>query len=394
MAGKHFWQRAAAAVITAALIVVPAATTAFAENTNVDTLRQQQSDYQNQQKENQAKIDQLKSDQTQKEAYKAALQDQVSNLQHQIDTYNQQIGDLDQDIAAKQDQIQSKQKEIDSGFALLKERLRALYISGEASNLEILLSSKSLTDLADKTEAIKMVSDHDKQLIDTLKNHLTEIEAQKTEIEQSRQEVSDAKNALDQKRTELDTVMEETQQVINDLAGSAEALEEQNKEIAQKEAATAEQIDSWYANYYSQKQSSSDVVVMPSGGGQFVWPVPYTMNVTSGFGPRWGTNHKGIDISSGGVYGQPIVASASGTVIVADAGGWGGGGYGTWVSIDHGNGFSTVYGHMSSLCVSVGQAVQQGQVIGYVGSTGDSTGPHCHFEVRVNGVAQDPLNYV
>ncbi|UZT82375.1 murein hydrolase activator EnvC family protein [Caproicibacterium sp. BJN0003] len=393
MAGKHFWQRAAAAVITAALIVVPAATTAFAENTNVDTLRQQQSDYQNQQKENQAKIDQLKSDQTQKEAYKAALQDQVSNLQHQIDTYNQQIGDLDQDIAAKQDQIQSKQKEIDSGFALLKERLRALYISGEASNLEILLSSKSLTDLADKTEAIKMVSDHDKQLIDTLKNHLTEIEAQKTEIEQSRQEVSDAKNALDQKRTELDTVMEETQQVINDLAGSAEALEEQNKEIAQKEAATAEQIDSWYANYYSQKQSSSDVVVMPSGGGQFVWPVPYTMNVTSGFGPRWGTNHKGIDISSGGVYGQPIVASASGTVIVADAGGWGGG-YGTWVSIDHGNGFSTVYGHMSSLCVSVGQAVQQGQVIGYVGSTGDSTGPHCHFEVRVNGVAQDPLNYV
>ncbi|MCI1952410.1 MAG: peptidoglycan DD-metalloendopeptidase family protein [Clostridiales bacterium] len=393
MAGKCFWQRAAAAVITAALIVVPAATTAFAENTNVDTLRQQQSDYQNQQKENQAKIDQLKSDQTQKEAYKAALQDQVSNLQHQIDTYNQQIGDLDQDIAAKQDEIQSKQKEIDSDFALLKERLRALYISGEASNLEILLSSKSLTDLADKTEAIKMVSDHDKQLIDTLKNHLTEIEAQKAKIEQSRQEVSDAKDALDQKRTELDTVMEETQQVINELAGSAEALEEQNKEIAQKEAATAEQIDSWYANYYSQKQSSSDVVVMSSGGGQFVWPVPYTTNVTSGFGPRWGTNHKGIDISSGGVYGQPIVASASGTVIVADAGGWGGG-YGTWVSIDHGNGFSTVYGHMSSLCVSVGQAVQQGQVIGYVGSTGDSTGPHCHFEVRVNGVAQDPLNYV
>jgi murein DD-endopeptidase MepM/ murein hydrolase activator NlpD len=393
LAGKCFWQRAAAAVITAALIVVPAATTAFAENTNVDTLRQQQSDYQNQQKENQAKIDQLKSDQTQKEAYKAALQDQVSNLQHQIDTYNQQIEDLDQDIAAKQDEIQSKQKEIDSDFALLKERLRALYISGEASNLEILLSSKSLTDLADKTEAIKMVSDHDKQLIDTLKNHLTEIEAQKTKIEQSRQEVSDAKDALDQKRTELDTVMEETQQVINELAGSAEALEEQNKEIAQKEAATAEQIDSWYANYYSQKQSSSDVVVMPSGGGQFVWPVPYTMNVTSGFGPRWGTTHKGIDISSGGVYGQPIVASASGTVIVADAGGWGGG-YGTWVSIDHGNGFSTVYGHMSSLCVSVGQAVQQGQVIGYVGSTGDSTGPHCHFEVRVNGVAQDPLNYV
>ncbi|MGW8113746.1 murein hydrolase activator EnvC family protein [Caproicibacterium sp. NSD3] len=393
MAGKHFWQRAAAAVITAALIVVPAATTAFAENSNLDTLRQQQSDYQNQQKENQTKIDQLKSDQTQKEAYKAALQDQVSNLQHQIDTYNQQIGDLDQNIVAKQDEIESKQKEIDSGFALLKERLRALYISGEASSLEILLSSKSLTDLADKTEAIKMVSDHDKQLIDSLKSRLTEIEAQKTEIEQNRQEVSDAKDALDQKRTELDDVMEETQQVINGLAGSAEALEEENKEIAQQEAATAEQIDSWYANYYSQKQSSSDVVVSPSGGGQFVWPVPYTTNVTSGFGPRWGTNHKGIDISSGGVYGQPIVASASGTVIVADSGGWGGG-YGTWVSIDHGNGFSTVYGHMSGLCVSVGQTVQQGQVIGYVGSTGDSTGPHCHFEVRVNGVAQDPLNYV
>lgn len=137
--------------------------------------------------------------------------------------------------------------------------------------------------------------------------------------------------------------------------------------------------------------SSSTSSASSYGSGSFIWPVPYTHNITSEFGMRWGRLHGGIDIAAGGVYGQPIVAADSGTVILA---GNQGDGYGNYVIIDHGNGNKTLYGHMSSVAAYTGQQVAQGEVIGYVGSTGNSTGPHLHFEIRVNDVQTDPLGYV
>ncbi len=137
--------------------------------------------------------------------------------------------------------------------------------------------------------------------------------------------------------------------------------------------------------------SSSTSSASSYGSGSFIWPVPYTHNITSEFGMRWGRLHGGIDIAAGGVYGQPIVAADSGTVILA---GNQGDGYGNYVIIDHGNGYKTLYGHMSSVAAYTGQQVSQGEVIGYVGSTGNSTGPHLHFEIRVNDVQTDPLGYV
>lgn len=137
--------------------------------------------------------------------------------------------------------------------------------------------------------------------------------------------------------------------------------------------------------------SSSTSSSSSYGSGSFIWPVPYTHNITSEFGMRWGRLHGGIDIADGGVYGQSIVAADSGTVILA---GNQGDGYGNYVIIDHGNGYKTLYGHMSSVAAYTGQQVSQGEVIGYVGSTGNSTGPHLHFEIRVNDVQTDPLGYV
>ncbi len=137
--------------------------------------------------------------------------------------------------------------------------------------------------------------------------------------------------------------------------------------------------------------SSSTSSASSYGSGSFIWPVPYTHNITSEFGMRWGRLHGGIDIADGGVYGQSIVAADSGTVILA---GNQGDGYGNYVIIDHGNGYKTLYGHMSSVAAYTGQQVSQGEVIGYVGSTGNSTGPHLHFEIRVNDVQTDPLGYV
>jgi murein DD-endopeptidase MepM/ murein hydrolase activator NlpD len=125
--------------------------------------------------------------------------------------------------------------------------------------------------------------------------------------------------------------------------------------------------------------------------GTFIWPMPYTHTLSSEYGWRWGRLHGGLDISDSGIYGQSIIAADGGTVTYA---GYDESGYGNYVMIDHGNGYTTLYGHCSSLAVSTGETVEQGQTVGYVGSTGNSTGPHLHFEIRVNGEQVDPLGYV
>lgn len=127
------------------------------------------------------------------------------------------------------------------------------------------------------------------------------------------------------------------------------------------------------------------------GSGSFMWPVPYTRNITSGYGSRWGRFHSGIDIAAAGAYGKSIVASDAGTVTWA---GYDSSGYGNYVIIDHGNGYCTLYGHCSSLAVRKGQVVAKGQTIAYIGSTGNSTGPHLHFEVRKGSSRLNPLNFV
>ena len=133
--------------------------------------------------------------------------------------------------------------------------------------------------------------------------------------------------------------------------------------------------------------AASNAPAAKVSGSGLAWPTQGT--ITSGFGYRWGALHAGIDIANN--VGTPIRAAKSGTVIVA---GWNDGGYGNWVIIDHGGGFSTLYGHMSRVRTSEGAHVNQGDLIGDMGSTGNSTGPHLHFETRVNGTAQDPTRYL
>ena len=125
--------------------------------------------------------------------------------------------------------------------------------------------------------------------------------------------------------------------------------------------------------------------------GSFAWPVPYTSSVTSPYGPRWGSFHYGIDIADSGIYGEAIVASDSGTVVET---GYDDYGYGYYVIVDHGNGYSTLYGHCSEIAVYDGESVYQGQTVAYVGSTGRSTGPHLHFEIRYGSDRLDPMTFL
>ena len=229
-------------------------------------------------------------------------------------------------------------------------------------------------------------ADYEEQLQDFIRKQQEELE-RKREEERKRKEEEERKRREERKRQEEEERrrQEEEQKRLEAEANGEEYVPEETTDTAQTESVSSSYDD-----------SSEDYAPGTSQG--FIWPCPTVLNMTDGYGNRTideegGSSdfHKGIDITKPGCAGEPIVASASGTVITASNTG---NGYGIHVVIDHGDKIATLYGHMSSCCVNVGDEVKQGQTIGYIGCTGYAYGNHCHFEVRVNGQHTNPLNYV
>ena len=296
-----------------------------------------------------------------------------------------------------------RERNIDSDVETLKERLCAIYMLGDASTLEIILQSESVIDMAQKVELLNMITEHDTKMIQQLAADMEAIAAEKAEIESEKEQVSAARTELDSRRTDLAAVQAEADRVLRELTASVASVQQEQEEIAARKAAADKAVDDWLADYYAQQQaqqnggSSGGGSSTGSGGyvstGSFTWPCPGFTRITTQFNEwTYGGYHHGTDIASTGgrsIYGAPIVAADSGRVIRA---GWDNS-YGNCVYIDHGGGYVTRYAHASSLAVSYGQTVTKGQTIAYVGNTGDSFGAHLHFEVILNGVRQNPMNY-
>ena len=379
----------ALAVIVAFSLVPPGAQA----SSTINQLQQKQSQLKKQQEATAAKLKQLKADKAKQQEYKNTLDTQVQTVQSQIDTLNDQVAALDADIKEKESQIAEKQKSIEANIEQLKKRVRAIYLLGESSQLEMILGAQDMVDFLDKTELVRSISQHDQQVIQTLKTDMASIKTQKEQIEQNRQNVAQAKKELDSKNTELSGLLAESSRVLTELSANVVSTNSENNRLAAERKKVDAEIDRWYKEYYASIKDNNKNN-QASGGyvskGQFAWPVPGYTKITSYWGD--GRGHKGIDIAGSGIYGKPIVAADNGRVILANHSGWGGG-YGLCAYIDHGGGYSTRYGHASKIIVSTGDVVKKGQVIGYVGSTGDSSGPHLHFEIRVNGVAQNPMKW-
>ena len=364
-------------------------------------LQQEQAKLEQEQEENDAKLASLKEDQSKQQEYKDALDAQMQNLQSQIDGLNTQINSLDASIEEKNTAIAEKQKNIDEDVETLKERLCAIYMMGDASTLEILLQSESVIDMAQKVELLNIITEHDTKLIAQLTADMESIADEKAEIESEKEQVAAARTELESKGSELAEVQAEAERVLEELNQSVASVQAESDRIAEEKAQASAEIDQWWKDYYAQLAAQNNSSSGSSGGsssgsigsggyvstGNFTWPVPGFTNISCGYS----SGHKAIDISGGGrtIYGTPIVAADSGKVVTATYHY----SYGNYVMIDHGGGYSTLYAHASSLAVSVGQTVTKGQTIAYVGSTGNSTGPHLHFEVRVNGNRQNPFNW-
>lgn len=343
----------------------------------------------------QGQIDESRAKQ---ESWQAVINDIAEKLrvtQAELDEANRKLRDIQDKQAAVNLQIKNTEEDIRKAEAYLKQRqdilnkrVRSMYMYGQLSYLEVITGAKSFSDFANRLELLKRVVHSDFSLIVEIQKQKAAIEAKKAELEKQKAEL-DALAVEAQKAQDVVAAKKAQQQKVLEEARSQKAAAEQMEAALQAES---ENVRAMIQERIRQQQSSGADSPIVHGSGAFIWPC--NGPITSPFGyrthPIFGTTiyHSGIDI--GIDYGTPIHAADGGTVILA---GWCGG-YGNAVIIDHGNGLQTLYGHNSSVAVSEGQTVSQGQIIAYAGSTGYSTGPHCHFEVRQNGDAVDPMGYL
>lgn len=365
-------------------IVVSAAT--------VDDYKDKISDLEEEKKEIERELANLKSDKKDQKAEQTALQRKIDNLQSQINICNNQLSKHESDIEQLNADIAAKQKELEDTKYIFRQRIRAIYMSGgmTASSLTVLLSAEDLSDLLIKTQLTQSISAYDKSLIEKIGNDVNTINTKKAEIDKLIKEQEAIKATLKDKKSELDSDIKKVNSVISGLNSDINKLNNQ-----------ADKLDAAIKEYEQAIKDAQNVGKDQVHSGKFIWPCPGYRTITSPYGyrkhPISGKRklHKGIDISGGGIKGKPIVAAADGVVSIAK---YNSGGYGWYVMINHGedskgDAYSTLYAHMTKYIVSYGQTVKKGQTIGYVGTSGASTGYHLHFEIRVNGEAKNPMNY-
>jgi murein DD-endopeptidase MepM/ murein hydrolase activator NlpD len=321
----------------------------------------------------------------------------LSALEAELATERDRLELLTARLERQTRRLEWLQRQYERAVAILEARLRAIYVTESPDVISFLVSASSFSEILDSFEYMERIGLQDKKIAAQVKESKLQAAAQRAATAKTRRvsvatvavieaRTAEAREVRDELASSRDTLAAARvlkREALTDVRESREEYLHEVEGLAAQSATLAEAIRDAQAQAAAAAGSSGSGA--PSAAG-FIWPV--NGSVVSGFGMRWGRMHEGIDITASS--GTPIWAAAAGTVIHA---GWLGG-YGNLVVVDHGNGLATAYAHASAILVSVGQAVAQGETIALVGSTGNSSGPHLHFEVRVNGEAVDPLFYL
>lgn len=341
------------------------------------------------------------------------LDSQINESQNQLDIIEEQISELEAEILINVENLEKAQASLDEKQDELNSRFREQYMRGDTIFLEILLESSSIVEMLTRFDIVKDIVNQDKELLEFTNRQIEFIEEteailkvqrkeykekleiekiKKAELEKANREKMEYMAILQEDKTKAEAQYDEFIAMTNALDSKIVQLE---KELEAKRKAEEEARKRREEERRKAAEAANNTYTSYSGGsGQMLWPVSGHYNITSLYGnrihPIFKTNkfHAGIDISA--PLGTSILAAKSGIVIYS---GWQGG-YGNCVMISHGDGIVTLYGHHSKNLVSVGQYVEAGQKIALCGSTGYSTGPHLHFEVRVNGSTTNPLNWL
>lgn len=336
------------------------------------------------------------------ESYVRQLDQEMAAISSQLEELSGQIADKESEIAVTQEELSAAQEAEVQQYDAMKLRIKYMYEKGDTTFIDLILESKSISQLLNRAEYISQISQYDRQMLD--------------EYAATRQTIADNEAKLESERADLLALQESTQAKHNSVEELLAAKEEQLKSYETQIASAQSQINAYEQDLAAQESkirqieeemqkaeeearkkaesSGTSYTVKSLGNTKFIWPCPSSSRITSAFGGRESptegasSNHQGIDI--GASTGSDIVAAADGVVTIATYSA----SAGNYVMLSHGGGVSTVYMHCSSLNVSEGQSVTQGQVIAKVGSTGYSTGPHLHFGIRSGGSYVNPSNYV
>lgn len=324
-------------------------------------------------------------------SYIATVESKIMTCENLLATYQSEIDDLNREIDKKEEEL-AENKE------LFKRRIRSIYMSGSNTSLSLLLGSDQFADYLSMSQFTESLAQYDNSLMEKINLAVDDINKSIKKVEKTKTQQEDVKKQLAVERADLQEKQSEAAGTLSSMNKTKAQLQAEMAKVDSSIASLEKSID---AAYEAARQAAQLADAPKYDGSGFAWPLPGYSMITSPFGNRFDPyyqvyrGHNGIDISGGGVAGKPIIATAAGTVTVAE---FNNGGYGNYVVISHGyvNGslLTSHYGHMMSYAVSVGQHVNQGDVIGYVGTTGASTGYHLHFETRQNNVPVNPFNYV
>ena len=368
----------------------------------LDAIEQQKEELQAQREEMQAGIDELLAQRDTVLEKKALLDEQNQYAVEEMELIDEQIEVYTGLIEDKAEELADAQEAETSQYELYCKRVRAMEENGSYTYLDILFNCTSLGELLGAMDDISEIMDADRRLYEKYTAAREETERVKAEYEDTLADLGDKQDELEAEKARLEAEIEEATDLINDLEADIEAAQAEYAANEAAEQALNAQMDAIAAQIAAEEEAARQEAAQngtdytgpgSTATGSYTWPCPSCTYITSGYGnrihPIFGTErwHSGIDI--GAAAGATVIAADSGTVSVATYSS----SYGNYVMIYHSNGTYTLYAHMSSIAVTAGQSVTKGDTIGYVGSTGWSTGPHLHFEIRSSGGTIDPTQF-
>ena len=379
------WNKRLLALILCIGVLACMTTTAFGDE--IADLNDRYAQLQKEADALQSKIDNAKTEKAKQEAIKEKTTQEIGIIRNQIAVLEEKIAALENEILRKEEEIDGLEESIDQNYDLFKKRMRAMYMAENTSMISLVLGAESFGDFLTTSEYLKRVAQHDQDLLDGLRQTLEDVETAKAAVEADREDLADTKTEVEEKKRQLDAKLSST---IAEIQSIDQMEKEYLADIAAKQKEmkeTQDEID----RIYAEMEEMEEFV-----GGTFMLPVPGYTYISSYYGWRFNGSdfHTGVDFTGANVNGKKVVASNAGTITFTKSTYVPGVGYGTYIILDHGGGYSTLYAHLSSINVSVGDYVKKGESIANVGSTGWSTGPHLHFEIRVNGKHTNPLPYL
>ena len=401
-------------VSTALIVMVHAASSSEIKSKLAD-LRAKQAEIQKQSDELEKSIAENKDQTKTLVSQKAEIDQEMEMSRQKIENLNEQIQQLNLLIAEKQTELEASVAKEEALQKQYKARLRSMEETGSVSYWSILFRASSFSDLLDRVDMIREIAESDQLMLKQLSAATQAVETERADLEQQKLDLQQTEDDLAVEQAELETKRAKADTLITQMQVEYASLSDEFLAAEADEAAVREQIKKAETDYFnalakeqaaaaaaaaaankpsSGSNSSSSSSSSGASSGGFAFPLAYSTGVTCAYGPRVHpingnkSFHYGVDLAAG--MNTEIYATKSGTVTGATYGE----ANGYYVTINHGDGYSSIYAHMTNYVVSVGDSVKQGQLIGYVGTTGWSTGPHLHFEILYSGSNVNPMNYI